>query len=87
MLPCSIACGFNFNFVMPRGRKRKGPGTACIQPSAPTVPTLKEYVWTEMTSILQRHSTVPLLGREISSMAMKKFRCVVFCLGVLLLAA
>jgi hypothetical protein len=51
-----------------------------------SVPTLKEYMWKELTDILQMHSTVPLLGRDISSPAMKKFRCVVHCICTLLSA-
>jgi hypothetical protein len=41
-----------------------------------SAPTLKEYIWKELAMILQEHSTVPLLGRDISGPAMKRFKWV-----------
>lgn len=42
--------------------------------AAPTVPTLKEFMWKELADVLQINSTGSLTGKDFSSLAMKKFR-------------
>jgi hypothetical protein len=71
---------------MPRQRKRKGPTLADSSSVSPyaSAPTLKEYIWNELTDILQMHTTVPLSDKDIFGPAMKKFRWVVHCLLALL---
>lgn len=62
---------------MPRAhkRKRKSPTVASTDPPTVfTVPTLKDYIWKELTGVLRANSTEPLSGKEFSSLAMKKFR-------------
>jgi hypothetical protein len=62
---------------MSHRHKRKACLKGSLDPSTvSTVPTLKEYIWKELTSIIQKHSTVPLSDRDISGSAMKKFRLV-----------
>jgi len=56
-----------------RGGKRKKPDSGSdVISLAPTVPTLKQYIWGELTSVIKKHSTVPLNHATINNMAMKK---------------
>jgi hypothetical protein len=57
---------------MARGGKRKKPDASDAPKSAAS--TLKEYIWGELMSVIQRHSTVPLTYKAASDRAMKKFR-------------
>jgi hypothetical protein len=55
-------------------RKRKRSTSFNLLPML-TVPTLKEYIWEELTSIIQKHSFTHLQGKDLGGGAMKKFRC------------
>ena len=64
------------------GRKRKGlgstgPSSVLIHASAPT---LKEHIWSELRSVIYKHSTVPLINKEPNGPAMQTFRWVIQCL-------
>jgi hypothetical protein len=62
---------------MPRVHKRKRnrvTDTLADPLAAPTVPTLKEFMWKELADVLQINSTGSLTGKDFSSLAMKKFR-------------
>jgi len=55
-------------------RKRKRSMSFNLLPIL-TVPTLKEYIWEELTSIIQKHSFTCLQGKDLGGGAMKKFQC------------
>lgn len=60
---------------MPRGGKRQKPDTVSVTVlPVSTVLTMKEHMWGLLRSIVRKHSTVSLVGKSASDMAMKKFR-------------
>jgi hypothetical protein len=62
-------------FVMPHHSKKRKHSDAEVDPVY-DVPTLKEYAWQCLSSVLRRYSTVPLANKSGSDNAMQKFRCV-----------
>src|ERR1700683_3323193 len=62
--------------LMPRGRKRKGPSSTgpSAVPIHASAPTLKEHIWSELRSVIYKHSTVPLINKEAGGQSMTKFR-------------
>lgn len=62
--------------VMPRHSKKRKHSDAEVVPVY-DVPTLKEYAWQCLSSVLRRYLTVPLANKSGSDNAMQKFRCVI----------
>jgi hypothetical protein len=58
---------------MARCAKRKKPDAVSDAPKSTTA-TLKEYMWGELMSVIQRHSTISLSHKTTSDMPMKRFR-------------
>jgi len=59
---------------MPGHKRKKGTETVASSLVALTVPTLKEQMWKELTTVVQAFSTVPLQEKNPSDVAWKKFR-------------
>jgi hypothetical protein len=59
---------------MPHTHKRKRNQPTDDPPTVFTVPTLKDFMWKEYADVLGPNLTVPLAGKDFSSLAMKKFR-------------
>jgi hypothetical protein len=54
----------------------KCPDTGTVPILVSDAPTLKEYAWRCLSSVLHKHSTVPLAGKFGCDNAMKKFQYV-----------
>jgi hypothetical protein len=59
---------------MPLKRKNRSSTKSSADMDYTSAPTLKEYVWKELTTIIQRHSTEPLHDKDLSGPAMKRFK-------------
>ena len=60
--------------LMPGHKRKKRHDTAASSPVELTAPTLKEYMWNQLTEVVNTFSTVPLQQRTHSDVAFKKFR-------------
>ena len=58
---------------MGRRKKRKSPDTGTVPIPVSDAPTFKEYAWRCLSSVLRKHSMVPLAGKFGCDNAMKKF--------------
>jgi hypothetical protein len=60
--------------TMPHKRKNRSSTKSSADMDYASAPTLKEYIWKELTTIIQRHSTEPLHDKDLSGPAMKRFK-------------